>query len=331
MLIRSGTTTGAAFAALFEHAGYGVDIFFSLSGYLICTLLLEEKDNTATISLSKFYLRRAFRILPPILVYIGVIYALSLSASVALPVTGREIPAVLFFARNYVSGEWYTGHFWSLAVEEHFYLVIPVFLLLLPRKAAIRVSILLVVICISVRWYELAHNLFPKPAPQLRTENRVDALLWGAILALLLTSPRTRAWIQTRLTIKVWAALLIAAVISLTVLTGQPARRTIVALVLPLLIGYTVLRPAEALGRFLEWPLLRWIGRLSYSLYIWQQLCLPQLQDPKPLGVLQMFPLALALLLVSAALSYYCIERPFIRLGHRLAAYRNNSSGLVAD
>src|SRR5215469_5344736 len=73
-LLRSGTLAGKALAALFVHAGYGVDVFFALSGYLIGTLLLREKYATGKISLEKFYTRRVFRILPPIFIYLATIY-----------------------------------------------------------------------------------------------------------------------------------------------------------------------------------------------------------------------------------------------------------------
>ena len=75
-LLRTGTAVGKGLAALFIHAGYGVDVFFAISGYLIGTLLLKEKSANGTISLGRFYTRRVFRILPPILVYLATIYTL---------------------------------------------------------------------------------------------------------------------------------------------------------------------------------------------------------------------------------------------------------------
>jgi peptidoglycan/LPS O-acetylase OafA/YrhL len=77
MLLNSGTHAGALAAKILSHAGYGVDIFFALSGYLICTLLLQEKKRTGTIGLGRFYTRRVFRILPPILLYLTTLFFLT--------------------------------------------------------------------------------------------------------------------------------------------------------------------------------------------------------------------------------------------------------------
>ena len=99
---------------------------------------------------------------------------------------------------------------------------------------------------------------------------------------------------------------------------AMPMRRTVIAAALPCFIGYTVLNPQSLLGRSLETGLLKWIGRVSYSLYIWQMMFLPE--GDRPLGVIQAFPLSLILPFFYASLSFYFIEKPMIRLGHKLAA-----------
>jgi peptidoglycan/LPS O-acetylase OafA/YrhL len=89
-------------------------------------------------------------------------------------------------------------------------------------------------------------------------------------------------------------------------------------MLLATLVAGTVLHPASALGRCLENRAVKWIGRLSYSLYLWQQLFL--IPGAKYLfSLLQRFPINLALLFLTAVLSYEFLERPMIRLGHRLA------------
>lgn len=106
--------------SLTRFGTWGVPVFFGLSGVLITKLLLEEFDRTGKMSLKSFYIRRAFRILPPVFVFIAVVAALGLLAS------GMEAASGLFFFRNYLPnslGGIYTGHLWSLAVEEHFYLI----------------------------------------------------------------------------------------------------------------------------------------------------------------------------------------------------------------
>ena len=89
------------------------------------------------------------------------------------------------------------------------------------------------------------------------------------------------------------------------------------AMAIPLMIASTVLAPETVLGRVLESKILVWAGRLSYSIYLWQQLFLDEVD--RPLRIFQWGPVALLSILACALVSYYGIERPFMRLGHRLA------------
>ena len=315
-LLKSSSKPARMLGAFFSHAGYGVDIFFGLSGFLICTLLLREKERTGTISLGRFYVRRVFRILPPLFLYMACI--LTLSYLRVIPHLGRrEVLAVFFFFRNYIDAGWYTMHLWSLAVEEHFYAVVPLFLLLLKRKRAIWGTLLLIVLCIGIRWFEFSHAPLSAPVIEFRTENRLDGLLWGVVLALAMHSRGGLDWL--RKWSNGWVTLIVVgcAGVMLTVFQSQPIHRTVVAAAIPVLLGYTVLHAEGLAGRFLEWPLLTWIGRLSYSLYLWQMLFLTN--RTRDLGALQSFPMALVYPFICAALSYYLLEKPMVRLGHRLA------------
>jgi peptidoglycan/LPS O-acetylase OafA/YrhL len=97
-----------------------------------------------------------------------------------------------------------------------------------------------------------------------------------------------------------------------------PGYLTVVAAIMALLPTATVARPGSWAGRILEMPLLAWIGRMSYSLYIWQQLFLP----PHPIGKWQQAPWNLAPVLVCATASYYLVERPTMAFGRRLVRER---------
>ena len=317
MLMNGGSRLQIVAAQFVSHAGYGVDVFFSLSGFLICTLLLKEKEKTGTISLRRFYARRVFRILPPMLVFLGTLAMLSHLHFIPT-IDKLDFVATLGFFRNYIYGGWYTGHFWSLAVEEHFYAIAPIAFLFLPWRKALVACSAVALSTMAVRWYEFSYVTFTHNLPQFRTENRFDGLACGAILALLLFRPRIRTWFEQKLTTSVFIGLLATTAVTLTMFHSQSLRRSISAVMIPLLIAHTVLKPGTLFGRLLNTAFLRWVGRLSYSLYIWQMLFLPE--GLRTLGKLQDFPLSLIMPFVCASASYYLVEKPMIRIGHRLAA-----------
>ena len=131
--IRAGTYHSAS--AIADFGAGGVEVFFCLSGFLITRRLLEEERVLGAISLPRFYIRLGFRILPAALVYLAITGCLGLFR--IIPLAAGEWFSSLFFLRNYyavsVSAGWYTGHFWSLAIEEHFYLFWPLMLMLVAR------------------------------------------------------------------------------------------------------------------------------------------------------------------------------------------------------
>jgi peptidoglycan/LPS O-acetylase OafA/YrhL len=281
-----------------QHGALGVNLFFAISGFLITTRLLDDP------SLKRFYIRRAFRILPPALFFLAV-------ASAAVPSPRTDLLSSLFFLRNYWGADpqhgWYTAHFWSLAVEEHFYLIWPAVLILAGIRRARFVAPALALAVAAWRSLDLRHAWLAtllhsehlRNSP-LRTDYRMDALFWGCTLAL---APRFKGHAAA-------AALPLAAAIALDIYQPQ-GYMALQAILFPCILALTVARPAT----FLEWPPLRWIGRLSYSLYLWQQLFFSHYHH----GFLQRFPLNLACALACAGFSYYLIEKPMVRLGHRLA------------
>jgi peptidoglycan/LPS O-acetylase OafA/YrhL len=173
-------------AALAPYGAMGVSVFFALSGFLITRRLMDERR----IDLKDFYRRRAFRILPPIVVYLAVVAVLGLGLRV-IPMDRSQLLASLFFYRNYltppVSQGWYTGHFWSLAVEEHFYLVWPVLLSIVGFRRARWVAPAL---ALAVAVWRVVDGRFAwvgRLNPLLRgslarTDYRLDALLFGCAL-----------------------------------------------------------------------------------------------------------------------------------------------------
>lgn len=303
----------------------GVEIFFAISGFLICTRLLQEHRKTDRISLKSFYLRRAIRILPPYFLYLailGVIAALGV-----IQVEPIEWWSCAFFFRNYIPGPtppftgWYTGHFWSLSIEEHFYLFWPLMLVVCGNKRARSAVVVLAFLVMVWRVLDGRFEWVKLGYIGHRTDTRLDGLLWGCWVALLLDVPaykeRITRWFST------WAWLGVIAAL-LGVIWLSPTLADIVApFLLPWLLVGTVLHPATPFSRALELAPLRWVGKISYSLYLWQQLFVMgsmKVERPFPMGWLHELPLNILAAFACAAASYYLIERPTIQLGQRANA-----------
>jgi len=302
-----------------------VDVFFALSGFLICGKLLREQQQTASISLKRFYLGRSFRILPALGLYLVVLAALAAAGWVKAK--NWEFASTLLFVRNYFPlfhGQalgTYTAQFWSLAVEEHFYLFWPLMMLLLgPQLRRIALATLVLALVVFV-WRTLdAHMGWFIPfgsSVDSKTDTRIDALLWGCLGAIIYpyVQPRVRALPFCR---NLWVP--IAAILAVVlILKHVPGGSLIQAILFPALIMSTAISPDSALGRILEFRLLKWTGRLSYSIYIWQQLLvLPNDLPNSPFRALQHFPANIAFVFLAGAASYYLVEKPMIEVGRRL-------------
>jgi peptidoglycan/LPS O-acetylase OafA/YrhL len=297
----------------------GVGIFFALSGFLITSRLLAEYHDTGSISFKKFYVRRAFRLMPPALLYLAVLAILTAFGLAA--VTKAQWYSSLLFYRNYTpamqqSSGWFTGHFWSLNVEEHFYMLWPALLTLTRRRVLIPTLLALSVAAwrfVDIHYHVISSSLW-LPG---RTDVRLDSLLWGCIFAVVLSFPDLKKLVSRYLTS---AAVLVLAAIDVVsnAMHGQHDYSPYEPLIIALIVIWPIVRPMSVFSALLEWPLLKWVGRLSYSLYIWQQLWLLFPGAPASLGRFQQIPLNLAAAFAAAALSYYLVEKPMIGLGHRL-------------
>ena len=314
-------TPGAWAYGLKELGGYAVSVFFGLSGLLICTRLLAEHDRAGHIDLVGFYVRRAFRILPPVLAYLGVVAILgAVGAAVVSP---QELWACVGFYRNYVTGEhWVTGHFWSLAVEEHFYLFVPALLAWLGPRRVLPVAIGLALPLAAWHmaddiWVGVSARTGLAPA-HFRTDCRLPDLLFGCAVALLAgRTPRPAVQVFGGI-----GGMLLAARIG-----GLPVPHLFVSMLIPWMLLATVQTPSTRLGRLLEWAPLRWLGRMSYSLYLWQQLFFygPAANRLSALEPLQTWPWNILAVLACAASSHALLEEPLTRLGRTLARRRRPS------
>lgn len=301
----------------------GVQLFFALSGFLICTRLLREEKRFGSISLRSFYTRRLFRIQPAALTYLLVVAVLTVCG--AIPHFWRGTVGAVLMVRNIwplalPTGFWYTAHFWSLAVEEHFYLLLPGFLVLIRRS---RLAALLGAAVALEVWRLIVLN-----TPQLqrglqwqlsqRTDMVMGGILLGSVFAVALTHERLRRLAVSLL--RPWVALVFTAFVFVEVQRHHSslAQMSIIT-VYPVLIVATVLHADSLLGRFLELAPVRFIGRISYSLYLWQQLFSNGEERPDPHSLYSHILLCWCLSFACAIVSYYLIETPLIRLGHKIA------------
>lgn len=321
-----------------QNGRFGVYIFFAISGYLITTLLLDELDRNGEVRLASFYLRRAFRILPPLFVVLAVFGVLGIADVIPMP-PGRWLSALLF-TENYSPsrGTWYLGHVWSLAVEEHFYLLWPAILVLLKPRWALRVAFALIAAVALWRLVDLSFGVTSGLGLRFddRTDTQFDGLLWGCVLAIVCRravyrerfAALTRGWF--------WWGWFVALVASQVVNLDAPALFSMQLAARPILIALlvigTVVIPARRLAAMLELPVLRWLGRISYSLYLWQQLFLVwDGFEVDELAWVQWFPMNVAAAILMAVLSYRFVERPTIAIGRRLSAQVREGSHAVAS
>lgn len=329
-ILGSLTWVDEAGAGQIRYIGiHGVLIFFGLSGFLITSRLLDEEQRHARVSLWQFYLRRAFRILPATLFFMAVMGWLAVGGVLDISV-GRWL-GTLLFAANYSTADysWYLGHFWSLAVEEHFYMFWPLLFLCLPRQ---RLACAVSMACAVAVWraVDFKYQLSGSTAAVFmgRTDIRADHLLWGCAVALAYARPQWQALWQAVLCLRVARWLMGGGFLLLLWAGTYPLDwkwkfllLSLEGMLVPLLILSTYLAHGSHLSRWLESAPMRVLGRLSFSLYLWQQLFFVWADYQVPaLAPWQQFPFNVIALGVLSALSFYLVEQPAIALGRKVLA-----------
>lgn len=298
--------------------GVGVAIFFTLSGFLITALLLQEREKFGAFRIGAFYARRLLRLVPAMIVCV------CLAVAVGLYLYGEVLDwalvvGTLTYTANWVMAagaypaETGLGHTWSLAIEEQFYLVWP--FVLVAAAAISRTAFIRVLLGVSFGILVLRGFLWDGGDGLERiyfgSDTRADGLLLGAVVALMLHGRKTRNLPG----IAPWLTL---AALGACCLIPDPAKTigmpTAVGLMTAASIYVLVQRPGF---RPLEWGWVRWIGRRSYGIYLYQSplhvLVLVKLGDSPLWWVLVHLPLTF----IAAWASYRWIEAPFLRLKDR--------------
>ncbi len=290
---------GAAVAAvLVYHAGHltggylGVDLFFVLSGYLITSLLLAEHATTGAIDLLAFWVRRIRRLLPALLVLLGgvALFAVFVARPVDLDQIRGDALATLFYVANWhtiLAGSSYWDlslapsplqHTWSLAIEEQFYLVWPLVVVLLARRFGRRLDRAVGVLALGLAaasaalFLALHHWGASDTRVYEGTDTRAAALLLGVAWAAWRRPVSERVPAAVREGVGVVAALALGAL--WIGLSGQSPWLYRGGLPVASVLGALVVvassdRTSPVLGRVLAVAPLRWLGLISYGLYLW--------------------------------------------------------------
>jgi peptidoglycan/LPS O-acetylase OafA/YrhL len=310
------------------EGSFGVTIFFVLSGFLITHLLLGEERKTGSISLGRFYFRRAFRILPAAFCYLAMVSVLG--ALGRMTVAAGDVAASAGFVRNLtyrVFGPASTAHYWSLSIEEQFYLVWPVIFVVLRGRMRVHVTAAMVVA--APLWRMAAQRMGVGLDVYLsRTDLLYDSLAVGCLLAVLRADPAAGRFMRGR--VMQHPLMLLAAVVGV-VATGfyyhwlprglDAVRLSASYVAVAAGINYLVEGRKGVVGWMLGTGVMVWIGRLSYSLYLWQQLFI--LRDGS-LGSSEFGTMGrdLALTGLMAVLSFVAVEGPFLRWRERMERHR---------
>ncbi len=308
---------------------FGVAVFFLLSGYLITTLLIREREKTGSISLKLFYMRRALRIFPPMYSILGATVLFLWLTRQLSGITRGGLCSQLFYYQNYyfhggiIPG---LGPLWSLAVEEHFYLCFPLLMLLLLARSRNYQDIaqtLLGICALILVWRCCVVAYMPHGMQWARdaSDTRADSILFGCVLACLQQTPACdRIFERRRMNRYIVPGCL--GILLVTFLVRSPVfretlRYTLQALAIGPLLYYVIRYPGTRIARLLNTSVLSYIGLLSYSLYLIHAVVLLQMQhvihNQIAAGVLS--------LIISVALAFIVrllIERPTDRLRARL-------------
>jgi peptidoglycan/LPS O-acetylase OafA/YrhL len=327
----------------------GVDVFFVISGFLITSLVTAEIRATGRIDLRHFWMRRARRLLPALLFMLAIVIAVSsIFARDALSLLATDTPPVLGYFTNWwlifhhvsyfqsVGRPTLVLHLWSLAVEEQFYLLWPVIVLLVVghrgRTRRIGWVALVGAVASSVWMALLFHSSGDPSRVYFGTDTHAGGLLLGATLAVALPpwtrSAEVKPSARRIMGIAGMAAFAGLVALMVTLNLNQVDSLTYsggiqLATVLSAVILVVVSHPAVRGARVLATPVMQWIGKRSYAIYLWHWPIF-ELTRPNIDVSLSGWPLTLvrlAVVAVASDLSYRLVEQPF-RTGVAQSAFR---------
>jgi peptidoglycan/LPS O-acetylase OafA/YrhL len=306
--------------------GFGVTIFFFLSGYLITSLLRSEYVNTGGISLSRFYWRRTLRIWPPLYITMGFSVLLMLSLFPRSSLDPWGVVAQLAFVSNY-SYLWGHGSgvdlpLWSLAVEEHFYLVFPLlYLLWLGRVGSRTAARICWTLCGAVLAIRVTYAITVGPLPVIYywSHTRIDSILFGCCLALANNPVIDKdAWRPKKAAFAAAIAVLLLCLLYRSPVFRQTLRYTLQGAALYVVFAY-VMHSTGRLSSMLTSLPMKIMGLYSYTFYLAHVIIIKICQEK--FGINSLVPLIVssgAITMIYCAAMYRFVESPLARRRRQL-------------
>lgn len=309
---------------------YGVTLFFFLSGYLITSLLRREYEINETISFKNFYLRRALRILPPMI--LTILFALFLYQVHVFtgPINPLGVLSLFAFFANYIQLFWPDVHllpgtdvFWSLAVEEHFYLIFPAVFFLGMRYFNRKKLAGFLLFCCGVillwRFYLVSYHDASSSRILFGTDTRLDSILFGCILGLYKNPYMDKInWSTNRENLVLWVGIILTGIGFLyrDEFFRSTWRFTIQGIGLSALFTIVILKKDWIVYKLLNNPIMDYLGNLSYTLYLVHYIILNALGwnlDPLTRGLM-----AFGLSMIYASIMWFLVEKPCANLRRKL-------------
>jgi peptidoglycan/LPS O-acetylase OafA/YrhL len=320
-----------------QGAYIGVDIFFVLSGFLITTLLISEYDTLGRINLKNFYMRRALRLLPALLFLLIVFMLYSLIAFDRPTVFSnlKDSLISLFYIANWTRAFGLNipdmlGHTWSLSIEEQYYIIWPLTLILLTRFISSRKWLSISVFFLALVSWLIRILLLSSGSSIDRVYNgldtRMDSLLIGCTLGVLLASGLLRR-LQENKSFKLSVHYILApisvaglAIVIIFTHLHDPSLYYWILFVVEIftaLLVLDILTPGQSLiKRLLEIRVIVWVGSISYGLYLWHYPIMKIVAGLQMNVQIKIF-LAFFFSFLAATISFYLIEKPILRLKSR--------------
>ncbi len=315
--------------------GFGVTVFFFISGFLITRILIAENEMKGRIKLNQFYIRRFIRLYPALLFMLfgtTLIYFLNGWAE-PRPL---EMFSAVFYGMNFYEINIRTNdiaplmpwtHLWSLAVEEHFYLIFPLFLVFLKGNWPRILKGLVVVLIATLLWRVFLFyqtDVLIEEYIYKMTDTRIDSLVWGCLLSIMLhvhRSTKKVSWLIGYVPIVLCSLVILSTFVIRDEAFRYTARYSVQGCTLfVLFLNLFFSQKLSWVISILEWKPLAWFGTISYALYLWHvpviDACI-RFVGEGPMA----YSLAFLISIYAAAFSYYIVEKRFLKLRKRFGSH----------